>query len=60
VAEDFTWRDGERLVRFGEGVAAEAPRLLEGQGLHGYVLLTGRRTTSVIAAEVGELHRQAD
>jgi hypothetical protein len=24
----FTWRDGERLVRFGSGVLAEAPDLL--------------------------------
>ena len=26
--EAFTWRDGERLIRFGTGVLAEAPRLL--------------------------------
>jgi alcohol dehydrogenase class IV len=43
VAEDFTWRDGERLIRFGEGVAGEAPRLLETQGFAAYVLLTTPR-----------------
>lgn len=43
MAEDFTWRDGERLIRFGTGVAAEAPPLLEAHGFIGYVLLTGAR-----------------
>jgi alcohol dehydrogenase class IV len=43
VAEDFTWRDGERLIRFGEGAAAEAPGLLEAHGFVGYVLLTTSR-----------------
>ena len=27
-AQDFTWQDGERLVRFGRGALAEAPDLL--------------------------------
>jgi alcohol dehydrogenase class IV len=45
VAEDFTWRDGERLIRFGEGVAADAPRLLEAHGFAGYALLTTARAS---------------
>ena len=36
VAHDFTWRDGERIVRFGRGALAQAPELLG----DGYVLLT--------------------
>jgi alcohol dehydrogenase class IV len=43
VGESFTWRDGERTVRFGEGVLAEAPALLAASGFHGFVLLTTER-----------------
>lgn len=43
VRDDFTWRDGERLIRFGEGVLAEAPELLEREGFAEYVLLTTER-----------------
>lgn len=43
MSSDFTWRDGERLIRFGEGAAADAPRLLEALGFVGYVLLTTER-----------------
>lgn len=39
----FTWRDGERLVRFGTGALAEAPRLLAQEGFDDYVLMTTRR-----------------
>lgn len=39
----FTWRDGERLIRFGAGALAEAPRLLAGEGFDGYVLVTTGR-----------------
>jgi alcohol dehydrogenase class IV len=56
VAEGFTFRDGERLVRFGEGALAEAPSLIEEQGLGRYALLTTPR-----AAEVApELARGAE
>jgi alcohol dehydrogenase class IV len=54
VQEDFTWRDGERLVRFGGGVAAEASRLLTGQGFHEYALLTSRRTRGAAPALADE------
>jgi alcohol dehydrogenase class IV len=43
LAESFSWRDGERLIRFGEGALAEAPGLLAAQGLEGYALLTTER-----------------
>jgi alcohol dehydrogenase class IV len=46
VAEDFTWRDGERLVRFGEGVAAAAPELLAAEGFSAYALLTTDRAAA--------------
>ncbi len=39
MAEDFTWRDGERTIRFGRGAISEAPGLLG----EGYTLLTTER-----------------
>jgi hypothetical protein len=39
----FTWRDGERLIRFGAGALAEAPELLAAEGFDGYVLVTTGR-----------------
>jgi alcohol dehydrogenase class IV len=53
VAEDFTWRDGERLIRFGEGAVAEAAALLAQLGFEPYTLLTTPR------AEAAELARPA-
>jgi maleylacetate reductase len=43
ASEDFTWRDGERIVRFGPNVASEAPDLLERNGFERFVLLTTER-----------------
>ena len=40
----FTWRDGERLVRFGHGVIAEAVDVLGGPG---YALLTTDRAAAM-------------
>jgi alcohol dehydrogenase class IV len=40
---DFTWRDGERLIRFGAGALAAAPALLGERGFDGYALLTTAR-----------------
>jgi alcohol dehydrogenase class IV len=48
VTRDFTWRDGERIVRFGRGAVAEAPDLLD----DGYVLLTTRRARESAPAVV--------
>lgn len=39
MIEAFTWRDGERIVRFGRGALAEAPDLIPGP----YALLTTAR-----------------
>lgn len=39
MTRDFTWQDGERLVRFGRGAIAEAPDLVG----PGHVLLTTSR-----------------
>jgi alcohol dehydrogenase class IV len=43
VRDEFTWIDGERLIRFGRGALAEAPRLLAERGFAGYALLTTER-----------------
>ena len=43
MAESFTWADGERLIRFGEGALAEAPALLGARGFDGYALMTTAR-----------------
>jgi alcohol dehydrogenase class IV len=39
LADDFTWRDGDRVIRFGRGAIADAGELLG----DGYVLLTTGR-----------------
>lgn len=43
MSADFSFRDGERLIRFCEGAAAEARELIEAHGLGGYALLTTER-----------------
>ena len=55
LAENFTWLDGERLIRFGEGALDEAPALLASRGFHDYSLLTTERAES----EAGELAEAA-
>jgi maleylacetate reductase len=51
AAESFTMRDGERTIRFGEGMAAEAPDLLR-QGRFGdFVLLTTERAAGSVPLE---------
>ena len=40
----FTWRDGERTIRFGRGVIAEAVETLGGEG---YALLTTERAAAM-------------
>jgi alcohol dehydrogenase class IV len=39
----FTWLDGERLIRFGDGAGEEAGELLRSRGFDGYALLTTDR-----------------
>jgi alcohol dehydrogenase class IV len=53
VAAAFTFVDGERLIRFGAGVLAEAPALLAERGFEGHVLLTTQRAADA-APEVSE------
>ena len=43
----FAWRDGERLIRFGRGVAAEAVEALGGPG---FLLLTTSRAGAALPA----------
>jgi len=45
---DFEWQDGERTIRFGRGVIADAPRLLG----DAYTLLTTERTAAMAPAVV--------
>ena len=46
MRDDFTWYDGERLIRYGAGALAEAPRLLQRRGFEGYALLTTERAAA--------------
>ena len=46
MSESFTWADGERLIRFGEGALADAPALLAARGFGDYALLTTARAES--------------
>jgi alcohol dehydrogenase class IV len=55
LRDDFTWYDGERLIRYGAGALADAPRLLQQRGFSGYALLTTERA----AADAPELIRNA-
>jgi alcohol dehydrogenase class IV len=50
VVRAFAWHDGERLIRFGRGVAAEAVEALGGPG---YLLLTTPRAGAMLPP-VGE------
>lgn len=43
---DFTWVDGERLIRFGEPALDEASGLLASRGFGGFALLTTRRAAA--------------
>ncbi|HEY1595258.1 MAG TPA: iron-containing alcohol dehydrogenase [Thermoleophilaceae bacterium] len=43
MRDHFTWYDGERLIRYGAGALADAPRLLQQRGFSGYALLTTER-----------------
>ncbi len=55
VIAPFTWRDGERVIRFGRGALADAPALLG----EGYVLLTtsrARETAPAVAGGAAAVH----
>jgi alcohol dehydrogenase class IV len=53
AAPDFTFVDGDRLIRFGEGVRGEAGALLEQRGFSGYALLSTPRARGA-APELAE------
>jgi alcohol dehydrogenase class IV len=53
VERDFTWLDGERLIRFGRGAVADAPKQLAARGFERYVLLTTERAAAASSALVG-------
>jgi alcohol dehydrogenase class IV len=53
MPEDFTWRDGERVIRFGLGVAGEAPALLDRNGFADFTLLTTERAAGAASALAG-------
>jgi alcohol dehydrogenase class IV len=42
----FTWIDGERVIRYGSGAAAEASDLLAGRGFDRFALLTTERAAA--------------
>ena len=42
----FTWVDGERLIRYGPGLLAEAPAVLAGRGFADFALLTTERAAA--------------
>ena len=46
MAEDFTWRDGERTIRFGPGVAGDAAEVLDENGFDEFALLTTERAVA--------------
>ena len=50
MAEDFTWRDGERTIRFGSGVAERCAELLEQNGFDRFALLTTERASAAVPA----------
>jgi alcohol dehydrogenase class IV len=52
----FTWIDGERLIRYGPGAAADAAEVLAGRGFDRFALLTTERA----AAQVPGLADAAD
>ncbi len=52
--ERFTFRDGERLIRFGAGALGQATELLSEHGFDGYVLLTTERALEVAPELAGD------
>ena len=48
--EAFTWIDGERLIRYGPGVAGEAVGLLAGRAFERFALLTTERAAEQLPA----------
>jgi alcohol dehydrogenase class IV len=57
---DFTWLDGERLIRFAGGALADVPDLLRSRGFDGYALLTTERAREAAPALVEAADRVLD
>ena len=53
MPEDFSWRDGERLIRFADGALAETSEMLASRGFENYALLTTERAADT-APELAE------
>ena len=51
MPREFTWVDGERLVRFGAGSFEQAPELLGARGFEEFTLLTTERFSGRLPAE---------
>ena len=60
MERDFTFRDGERTIRFAAGAVEESAGLLAGHGFEGYALLTTERASAdapaVVAGADAVLH----
>jgi alcohol dehydrogenase class IV len=54
VNAGFTWRDGDRLIRFGPGLAGDAARLVEEAGFDGYTLLSTERALAGSPRDLAE------
>jgi alcohol dehydrogenase class IV len=54
ASDGFRFRDGERLIAFGDDVLRDAPELITAQGLDGYALLTTERALSSAPPELSE------
>ena len=52
MERDFTFRDGERTIRFAAGAVEESPGLLAGHGFERYALLTTERASADAPAVV--------
>ena len=52
MERDFTFRDGDRTIRFAAGAVGDAPELLAGNGFEGYALLTTERAAGDAPAVV--------
>jgi alcohol dehydrogenase class IV len=50
----FTWRDGDRIVRFGPGLIGRSPELLAEHGWIGYELLSTERALAGAPAALAE------
>ena len=58
---EFTWRDGERIVRFGDGLIARSAELVAEYGWGEYELLSTERALTgapeALASNAGAVHR---